>query len=97
MNKLFEIKDKTGRNIYLTDERYKHVKKHPEMQNSITIIEETIKNPQKVIEYALDPDIRYYYTHHKNRKSKAKYLRVIVKYLNGEGFVVTAYFVVGMT
>ncbi len=94
MAKIFEIKDKTRRIIYLTDERYKRIKKHPEMQNSIRVIEQTIKNPDKIAEYSLDPNIRYYYSCHKNRRSKAKYLRIIVKYLNGEGFIITAYFVV---
>lgn len=93
MSRIFEVKDKTGRSIYLTNERYNHIKKHPEMQNSLDIIEETIKTPQKITAYSLEPDLKYYYTHHKNRKSKAKYLRVVVKYLNGEGFVITAYFV----
>ena len=97
MVRIFELKDKTGRIIYLTNERYSHIKKHPEMQNNIPIIEETIKNPQKITDYSLDLDIKYYYKHYKDRKSKAKYLRVIVKYLNGEGFVITAYFVEEIT
>ena len=97
MTRIFEVKDKIGRNIYLTDERYNHIKKHPEMQDSLTIIEETVKTPHKITDYTLESDVKYYYRHYKNRKSKAKYLRVIVKYLNGEGFIITACFVVGMT
>ena len=97
MERILEIKDKTGRNVYLTRERYKHIMKHPEMQNSIDVIEQTVKNPDKTIEYSIEPDIRFYYSHHKNRKSKARYLRVVIKYMNGEGFVITAYFVVKMT
>ena len=62
------------------------------MQNSIAIIEQAIKNPIKIKSYSLDPDIRYYYSFHKDRKL-GKYLRVIIKYVNGEGFVITAYFV----
>ena len=96
MPRIFEIMDKTGRKIHLTDERLNHIKKHPEFsgQNILSIIEQTIKNPVKVTEYPLDPQIRYYYSYNKNRASKAKYLRVIIKYLNGEGFVITAFFVV---
>ena len=55
------VKDKTGRKIYLTDERYIHIKKHPEMQNNLAMIEETVKNPQKITDYSLDPDVKYYY------------------------------------
>ena len=94
MARIIEVRDRAGRIIYLTDERYRHIKKHPEMQNSIRIIEQTIKNPQKITEYIFDSNIRFYYSYHKNRKSRAKYLRVIVKYLDGEGFIITAYFVV---
>ena len=92
MVRILEVNDKTGRTIYLTDERYQHIKKHPEMQNNIVIIEQAIKNPIKIKNYSLDPDIKYYYSYHKDRKL-GKYLRVIIKYLNGEGFVITAYFV----
>lgn len=93
MTRILEVSDRTGRNIYLTDERYGHIKKHPDMQNSISLIERTIRSPQRIADYPIEPEIKYFYSYHKNRKSKAKYLRVIVKYLNGEGFVVTAYFV----
>jgi len=47
MKKVFEVADKTGRIIYLTEERYNHIKKHPEMQNCLSLIEDSIKNPQK--------------------------------------------------
>lgn len=94
MGRILEVKDKTGRTIYLTDERYSHILKHPEMQNSITIIEQTIKNPHKITSYSIDSDTKFYYSYHKGRKSKARYLRVVVKYLNGEGFVIAAFFVV---
>ncbi len=97
MVKILEFKDRKGRLVYLTDERYNHIKKHPEMQNSLSMIEEAIKNPQKITAYTLDPDIKYYYRYYKSRKSKAKYLRVILKFLDGEGFIITAYFVVSVT
>ncbi len=93
MQRILEIRDKTGRLIYLTDERYTHILKHPEMQNSLNIIKETVESPIKVSEYSPDPTIKYFYSYHKNRKSRAKHLRAIVKYLNGEGFIITAYFV----
>jgi len=95
MTRVFEVKNKNGKLIYLTNERYEHIKKHPEMRNPdiLAVIEQTIRNPHTVRGYSLDPNIWYYYSYHKDRKSKARYLRIIVKYLNGEGFVITAYFV----
>lgn len=95
--KIFEMKDKSGRIIYLSDERYKHILKHPEMQNKFTLqwIEETLLKPLKIVD--IDEYVRYYYRYYKDRKSKAKYLRVIVKYLNGEGFIISAYFIEKIT
>ena len=60
------------------------------MNNYLEEIKETLKNPIKIIDYSINEDIRYYYSYYKNKK--APYLLVIVKYLNGEGFVVTSYF-----
>ncbi|MBS3124621.1 hypothetical protein J4437_08415 [Candidatus Woesearchaeota archaeon] len=90
---IFEVRDKTKRWIYLTDKRYSHIMQHSEMQNKIEEIKETLINPLKIINYSLEDDIKYYYRYYKNRKSTAKYLRVIVKYLNGKGFIITSYFV----
>jgi len=44
-------------------------------------------------EVGYDENVRYYYRYYKNIESSAKNLLVVVKYLNGEGFVITAYFV----
>lgn len=93
MGIIFETRDKTGRRIYLTKERQSHICKHPEMRGKIEAIEETLKNPVKITDYEFDQDVRYYYRYYKQRASRAKYLRVIVKYLNGYGFIITAYFV----
>ncbi|MBI2109766.1 hypothetical protein HYT58_01180 [Candidatus Woesearchaeota archaeon] len=91
MSLIFEVIDKTKRKIYLTEERWKHILKHSEMQNNLDEIKETLSNPQQIIIHPFK--IRRYYRYYKNRKSSAKFLRIIVKYLNGEGFIITSYFV----
>jgi len=54
MEYIFEIKDKTSRRIYLTKERWRHVKrKHPEIVN-VEEIEETVRNPDKITSSKLD-------------------------------------------
>lgn len=73
MTKVLEIKDRTGRTVYLADERYNHIKKHPEMQNSLAIIEETVKIPDKIMVYPLDPDVRYYQRHYFENLTGTKY------------------------
>lgn len=87
---IFEIKDKTGRIVYLTEERWIHILKHQEMQNYLIIIEKTLASPQKITLHKYDAKVRNYYTFVKEKK---KFLKVIVKYLNGEGFIITAYIV----
>lgn len=35
MTRILEVKDRNGKLVYLTDERYNHILKHSEMQNSL--------------------------------------------------------------
>ena len=94
MTWIFEIEEKSGREIHLSNERWKHInQEHPEVAPYLEEIKEALENPVKITHYEFDENIRYYYKHFKEIKSKAKYLLVIVKYLNGHGFVITAYFV----
>jgi len=41
----------------------------------------------------IEEDFVVYYKHFKHRKESTKYLKVIVKYLNGGGYVLSSYFV----
>lgn len=94
MSWIFDIKDKSGRTVHLSDERWKHiVNEHPELASYCEEIKLTLTNPVKVITYELDENIKYYYKYTKEKESKAKYLLAIVKYLNNHGFIITAYFV----
>ena len=91
---IFKIKDKTGRIIHLTKERWNHItQQHPE----ITINQEEIQNilikPLVIKKAEFDDTINYYYKYYKHRKEPEKYLLVIVKYLNNHGYIITAYYV----
>ncbi|MBI2523487.1 hypothetical protein HYW19_03785 [Candidatus Woesearchaeota archaeon] len=91
---IFQTIDKSGRNIHLSKEGWAHInEEHPEVSGYLEEIQETLKNPIKIKEVDYDEDIRYYYRYYKSIESPAKNLLVIVKYLNGEGFIITAYFV----
>lgn len=90
---IFEIVDKTGRRIRLTKKQWKHsLKRHPNMINYLEEIEITLKNPLKITDYSEEDDVMYYYKYIKHKEGPYKYLLVSVRYLNGEGFVITAYF-----
>ncbi len=87
MTRLFEVKDKFNRTIYLSNERWKHITtRHPEVTD-IEEIREVILNPLIVKQDKFDEFLNYYY---RFNKSKKRYLMVAVKYLNGEGFILTS-------
>lgn len=89
-----EIINISGRKIRLTRERWKHItQEHPEVASYINCFTDVLSFPTKIITYEYDDTVRYYYKYFKERSVPSKYLLVIVKYLNGEGFIITAYFV----
>ena len=92
MGFIFEVKDKTGRKIRLTKKQWTHInKKHPAIANYLDEIKETIENPDAVIE-SEEENVCLYYKYYKRLKSPYNYILVIVKYLNGEGYIMSAYF-----
>ncbi len=89
---VFEVVDKYERRIHLSKERWRHVrKKHPEVLDE-GWVKETLLHPDKVTESHPDESVYYFYKYFKHRVSPNKFLRVLVKYINSEGYVLTAYF-----
>ena len=91
---VFNIIDKSKRKIYLSKERWAHITSsaspHAYMANYLEEIKETLITPNKIIESIYNNNKMSYYKYYKTKK---QYLRVIVNYLNGEGYVITSYFV----
>src|SRR3989344_6197491 len=96
MSSVLEVIDKQGKRVYLSKERWKHISKHHPNVNSLHDIEETIKTPISTINNE-EENIVAYFSHFKLREGPAKYLKVVVKYLNGEGHIVTSYYVKSLT
>ncbi|MBI1972525.1 hypothetical protein HYS50_00805 [Candidatus Woesearchaeota archaeon] len=93
MENLFEAIDKSGRMIRFPQKQWKHIlQDHPEIAQHIEEIKIALQRPLKITTYSFDNQVRYYYTYIKQREGPAKYLLVIVKYLNGTGYIITAYF-----
>jgi len=89
---IFEVTDKTKRIIRLTKKQWTHInRRHPQVATCLEEIKDTLKNPLKITQ-PYGEEKSYYYKHFKNRNAPNKYLKVIVNYLNGEGFVITALF-----
>lgn len=88
---IIEVKDKTGREIHLSKERWKHIsQEHPEVASYFQEFSSVLQHPLKIGDDEFDESVKYYYKH---IKELARYVLLIVKYLNGEGYIITAYFV----
>ncbi|MBI2672111.1 hypothetical protein HYX16_04210 [Candidatus Woesearchaeota archaeon] len=90
---VFEVIDKTKRKIRLTNKQWRHIKKeHADISNKFEDIEETLINPSIIRRSEDDHNISFYYQYFKNIKINEKYLVVVVKYLNGKGFIITSFY-----
>ena len=90
MNYIFEVTDKTGRKIRLTKRQWKHImRRHPYMEKYLEEIKATIQIPDKITERPYNKC--YYYKNYKHFKPPNRFILVIVRYLNGEGFVISTY------
>jgi hypothetical protein len=78
---VFEILSKMGKVVSLDEVRWRHVLEHPEMEN-----------PDEVRESVRMSSIWLFYKFYAESPVTKKYLLVIVKVLDGEGFIVTAFF-----
>ena len=78
-----KIKDVFGNELFLPDERLKHIKeKHPEI--TTTIIKSVLQNPDYVVLSSVDENIKIYH------KKKGKYYIVVVINI-GKRLIITSY------
>ncbi len=76
---LFEIIDRKGRKVRLTEAGLKHIKTdHPDV--NIEEIKLTLEMPTKITTSKYDENVKWYY---RFNKAFSEYLLVAVKYLNG--------------
>ena len=81
--------DKSKRKVYLSQERWGHITaKHKNMANKLEDIKRALINPLIIVPHKYNENMKNYYLYYKLDKD---YLLVSVKYLNGNGFVATAF------
>jgi len=85
------LRDFQGLAIRLTEERLAHVLEHPEMAGMEAAIEETLLRPERVVQSFSDPRAHLYYRLYLGTRVGDKHLCVVVKVMQTEAFVVTAY------
>ncbi len=89
MDIILKTKDKSGREIHLSKERWSHIRiEHPEITEPEEI-KQALEKPLQILQSDRDPNVRWYFIY---KKYKKRYLKVSVKYLNGKGFVITAHY-----
>ncbi len=91
MDFVFEIIDKTGREIRLISRQWKHILDHGDVDvEDLENVKGALTSPSSLLMQNLDENKGNYYLY---KKEKRKYLMIVVKYLNGNGFVITAFYV----
>ena len=87
------ISDNKNRKIRFSDERKIHLEEnHPEMNNQLDKIEETLTSPDIIIKSKTDLTVELFYKYYSVTPVSAKYLCVITKFADGDNFIITAYF-----
>jgi len=85
------LEDCFGNRVRLTEERLAHILEHPEMREMALAMEKSLRQPQLVRRSRSDFATRLFYDFHAQTAVGGKWLCVVVKYLAGDAFVVTAY------
>lgn len=85
------LDDCFGIQVRLTDERLAHILEHPEMRGMTDRLERTLQQPQLVRQSRSDPAVRVFYEYHAQTQMGGKWLCIVVKYMQDDAFVVTAY------
>lgn len=68
------------------------MKKHPMISTYFEEMQIALRNPTAITISLIDSSVHYYYLYLKNKAGPNKYLFLSVKYLNGEGYVISSYF-----
>ncbi len=89
---VFRILSKMGKVVSFNEDRWRHVLEHPEMKNQLDRIKETVVNPDEVRESVYNPSVLLFYKLYEGTPVTEKHLLVVIKTLNREGFIVTAFF-----
>ena len=84
----FEVSSALGKRIRVTRDYWDKIieTKHTIMKGKEKLIKETLKEPEHIRRSKKDLNVYLYY-----KKVDGNYNCVVVKHLNGDGFIITAY------
>lgn len=87
-----ELRDVWGNGVSLTEVRRIHLLEHPEMREQENKISQTLLEPDVVVQSQSDDTVRLFRRFYRRLTIGDKYLCVVVKYVEGDVFIITAYF-----
>ena len=88
-----DIVDVRGRIIRLTEERLTHLETdHPEMEGQIDRVRETLGQPERILLSRSDATVELYYRLYAQTPVTTKFMCVVVKDSENNGFLITAYY-----
>lgn len=94
---LIQASDRYGNTLFLTRERWLHIRRHPEMREHLTLIERVLHHPTVISKSAANP-LRYIFDGHGLLAPRKNIIRVVVEYPQPDirdgsmiGTVMTAY------
>jgi hypothetical protein len=85
------LTDCFGRKVRLTGERLAHIREHGEMNGLESKLATVLSQPQLVRRSRTDEAVRLFYEFYSQTILGGKWLCVVVKYVENDAFVVTAY------
>ncbi len=90
---VLETDSRLGKRIRLTEVQWDHIAyKHKEIIDQIEKIKQVLEDPDTIY-FSPSEDNYQYCKLYRETPVTEKYLLLVVKHLNGEGFVITAFFV----
>ncbi len=84
----FEVKEPSGKIIRTTGSHWELITKlkHPEIAGKESEVQKCLSEPVEIRRSSEDPDVYLYYS-----PFMTYYICVVVRHLNGDGFIITAY------
>jgi hypothetical protein len=82
------VEDPSGRPVELTEERWRHIaRRHPEIETCRELVLQAVQKPDREIVGRLSNETWLYL----ETDAPSAWLKVIVAYAEGRGYIVTAY------
>lgn len=90
MDALFEVRTPLGVLVRTTEGYWREIveNKHPVMAGKLGLVERALEDPEEVRRSRSDPHV---FLHYQKEQGTPYWVCAVVKHLNGEGFIITAY------